>query len=42
MESFWQHPKSFNCATVALIKVAILHYGVEEFSKQIKKMVITK
>lgn len=27
MESFWQHPEGYNCATVAMIKVAMLRYG---------------
>jgi|GEM_PF-1893012 len=30
MESFWQNPQSYNCAAVAMIKVAILHFGVGE------------
>ncbi|GAO44105.1 hypothetical protein [Flavihumibacter petaseus] len=28
MESFWQHPEAYNCAVVAVIKTAILQYGI--------------
>lgn len=33
MESFWQHPDGTNCATVAIIKAAILRYGIGKIFK---------
>lgn len=33
MESFWQPEGATNCATIAIIKVAILHYGIDNVFK---------
>jgi hypothetical protein len=36
MESFWQHPDGYNCAMVAIIKVALLQFGTEEIFQKIE------
>lgn len=44
LESFWQDPKGYNCATVAIIKAAVMKYGIGRVFKtetRISYMIIT-